>query len=182
MQILISGQQINLGDNFRVYAEGALDASVSKYFDEAVSADVKVTKEGSDIKTEVTVHPKTGAIVRASAVSADAYASLDGAVSRLSRQLRKYKNRLVEHKNQVVEMVDFSVIETSTDVEEVADAPVIIAEMQTQLPVCTVSEAVMRMDLEGLPALMFKNTAHGGLNLVYRRADGNIGWVDPKSK
>ncbi len=181
MQILISGQQINLGDNFRVYAEGALDSSVSKYFDEAVSADVKVTRDGSEIKAEVTVHPKTGAIVRASAISGDAYASLDGAVSRLSRQLRKYKNKLTEHK-AVVEMADMSVIEAVSETEEVGDAPVIVAEMQTQIPVCTVSEAVMRMDLEGLSALMFKNTAHGGLNMVYRRTDGNIGWVDPKNK
>lgn len=181
MQILISGQQINLGDNFRIYAEGALDSSVSKYFDEAVSADVRVTREGSEIKTELTVHPKTGAVIRSSASSADAYASLDGAISRLSRQLRKYKNKLTEHKN-IVEMADMSVIEAVNETEESVDAPVIIAEMQTQIPVCTVSEAVMRMDLEGLPALMFKNTAHGGLNMVYRRADGNIGWVDPKQK
>ena len=181
MQILISGQQINLGDNFRVYAEGAIDSAVSKYFDEAVSADVRVTRDGSDIKTELTVHPKTGAVIRSSAVSADAYASLDGAVSRLSRQLRKYKHKLVEHKS-VVEMADMSVIEAVAESEEAVDAPVIIAEMQTELPVCTVSEAVMRMDLEGLPALLFKNTAHGGLNMVYRRSDGNIGWVDPKQK
>ena len=181
MQILISGQQINLGDNFRVYAEGALDSSVSKYFDEAVSADVRVTREGGEIKTELTVHPKTGAVIRSSASSADAYASLDGAISRLSRQLRKYKNKLTEHKN-IVEMADMSVIEAVNETEESVDAPVIIAEMQTQIPVCTVSEAVMRMDLENLPALMFKNTAHGGFNMVYRRADGNIGWVDPKQK
>ena len=179
MQILISGQQINLGDNFRIYAEGALDSSVSKYFDEAVSADVRVTREGSEIKTELTVHPKTGAVIRSSASSADAYASLDGAISRLSRQLRKYKNKLTEHKN-IVEMADMSVIEAVNETEESVDAPVIIAEMQTQIPVCTVSEAVMRMDLENLPALLFKNTAHGGLNMVYRRSDGNIGWVDPK--
>ena len=179
MQILISGQQINLGDNFRVYAEGALESSVSKYFDEAVSADVRVTREGSEIKTELTVHPKTGAVIRSSASSADAYASLDGAVSRLSRQLRKYKNKLTEHKN-IVEMADMSVIEAVNETEEAVDAPVIIAEMQTEIPVCTVSEAVMRMDLENLPALLFKNTAHGGLNMVYRRSDGNIGWVDPK--
>ncbi len=181
MQILISGQQINLGDNFRIYAEGALDSSVSKYFDEAVSADVRVTRDGSEIKTELTVHPKTGAVIRSSASSADAYASLDGAVSRLSRQLRKYKNKLTERKS-VVEMADMSVIEAVNETEDSVDAPVIIAEMQTQIPVCTVSEAVMQMDLENLPALLFKNTAHGGLNMVYRRSDGNIGWVDPKQK
>lgn len=181
MQILISGQQINLGDNFRIYAEGALDSSVSKYFDEAVSADVRVTRDGGEIKTELTVHPKTGAVVRSSATSADAYASLDGAISRLSRQLRKYKNKLTAHKS-VVEMADMSVIEAVNETEEAVDAPVIIAEMQTEIPVCTVSEAVMRMDLESLPALLFKNTAHGGFNMVYRRSDGNIGWVDPKQK
>ena len=73
-----------------------------------------------------------------------------------------------------------SVIEAVAESDEAVDAPVIIAEMQTEIPVCTVSEAVMRMDLENLPALLFKNTAHGGLNMVYRRSDGNIGWVDPK--
>lgn len=181
MQILISGQQINLGDSFRIYAEGALDAVVSKYFDEAVSADVRVNRDGADIKTEITVHPKTGAVARACATSADAYASLDGAISRLSRQLRKYKNKLTDHKT-VVEPADMSVIEAISETEEAADAPVIIAEMQTHIPVCTVSEAVMQMDLENLPALLFKNTAHGGLNMVYRRSDGNIGWVDPKNK
>ncbi len=182
MQILISGQQITLGDNFRSYAENALETAVSKYFDGAISADIRVTKDGNNIKTELTVNPATGSIVRASALSADAYASLDGAVSRLARQLRKYKNKLVERKNQVVELVDMAVIESDSQEEEAQEAPIIIAEMQTELPVCTVSAAVMKMDLEGLPALLFKNTAHGGLNMVYRRADGNIGWVDPKNK
>ncbi len=182
MQILISGQQITLGDNFRSYAENALETAVSKYFDGAISADIRVTKDGNNIKTELTVNPATGSIVRASALSADAYASLDGAVSRLARQLRKYKNKLVERKNQVVELVDMAVIESDSQEEEAQEAPIIIAEMQTELPICTVSAAVMKMDLEGLPALLFKNTAHGGLNMVYRRADGNIGWVDPKNK
>ncbi len=182
MQTLISGQQINLGDSFRAYAEETLDASVSKYFEDVVNADIRISRDGGEIKAELTVHPITGAVVRSSATSADAYAALDGAVSRLSRQLRKYKNRLVEHKSQAVEMVDMSVIDSAADETEASDAPVIVAEMQTALPTCTVSEAVMRMDLEGLPALMFKNPAHDGLNMVYRRSDGNIGWVDPKNK
>ena len=181
MQILISGQQINLGDNFRIYAEGALDSSVSKYFDEAVSADVRVTRDGSEIKTELTVHPKTGAVVRSSATSADAYASLDGAISRLSRQLRKYKNKLTAHKS-VVEMADMSVIEAVNETEEAVDAPVIIAEMQTEIPVCTVSEAVMHMDLVNECAIMFRNSANNHISMVYRRKDGNIGWVEPKTE
>lgn len=182
MQILISGQHLSLGDNFRIYAEGAIDAAVSKYFDEAISSDVKVIKNGKEFKTEITVHPMAGSAVVASAASSDAYASLDGAVSRLSRQLRKYKHKLVEHKTQPVEMVQLSVIDTESDTKESVDSPIIIADMQTELPTCSVAQAVMRMDLEGLPALMFKNTTHGELNMVYRRNDGNIGWVNPSNK
>ena len=88
---------------------------------------------------------------------------------------------MVGHKYSSVEMVDMSVIDAEEDKEEVGDAPVIIAEMQTELPICTVATAVMRMDLADVPALMFRNIAHGGLNMVYRRADGNIGWVDPQA-
>ncbi len=182
MQIIITGQQINLGDNFRDYAEKALDTAVSKYFEEAVSADIKISKEGAEIKAEISVHPKSGALVRSTGFSADAYASFDDAVAKMARQLRKYKNKLTDRKNQVVEMAHMSVIDTKDDAEEAVDAPVIIAEMQTQIPVCTVSAAVMQMDLEGLTALLFKNDATGRFNMVYRRADGNIGWVDPKNK
>lgn len=182
MQIIITGQQINLGDNLRSYAEKALDAAVSKYFADAISADVRVIKEGEEIKTDITVHPISGALVKVTGYSADAYASFDGAVAKLSRQLSRYKNRLTDHRAEPVEMVDMAVIDAKEDEEEVGDAPVIIAEMQTELPICTVSGAVMRMDLAGLPALMFKNSAHGGLNMVYRRVDGNIGWIDPKNK
>ena len=182
MQIIITGQQINLGDNLRSYAEKALEAAVSKYFSDAISADVHVIKEGEEIKTDITVHPISGAMVKTTAFSADAYASFDGAVAKLSRQLSRYKNRLTDHRAEPVEMVDMAVIDAKEDEEEVGDAPVIIAEMQTELPICTVSGAVMRMDLAGLPALMFKNSAHGGLNMVYRRVDGNIGWIDPKNK
>lgn len=182
MQILITGQQINLGDNFRDYAEKAIDSAVSKYFEAAVSADIRVVKDGAGIRSEITVHPKTGALICGTGSSNDAYAALDDAVSKIARQLRKYKNRLTDHQAAPVELVDMSVINDQDDAEVAGDAPVIIAEMQTELPLCTVSAAVMRMDLAGLPALMFKNTAHGGLNMVYRRSDGNIGWIDPKQK
>lgn len=182
MQIIITGQQINLGDNLRSYAEKALENAVSKYFADAISADVRILKEGDEIRTEIAVHPISGSLIKTTAYSADAYASFDGAVAKLSRQLGRYKNRLTEHKIQSVELVDMAVIDAREEDEEVGDAPIIIAEMQTELPLCSVSGAVMRMDLAGLPALMFKNSAHGGLNMVYRRSDGNIGWIDPKNK
>ncbi len=182
MQTLITGQQLNLGDNYREYAEKALDNTVSKYFEEAVSADVRVAKEGAMVRAEITVHPQSGALIRASGVSSDAYAAFDEAAGKIARQLRKYKNKLVDRKNQVVEVAHMAVIESSDTEEQAGDAPVIIAEMQTNIPVCTVSAAVMQMDLEGLPALLFKNVANGSLNMVYRRSDNNIGWVNPTDK
>ncbi|MBE6449473.1 MAG: ribosome-associated translation inhibitor RaiA [Alphaproteobacteria bacterium] len=183
MQITITGKQLHLGDNMQTYAENNLSAVVEKYFDDAVNASALFSKEGDLIKAEVSVHPASGALLKGSAQGSDAYAAFDQACERIATQLRRYKNRLAEHKNEKFEMVDISVIE-SEDEEELTTgtAPVIIAEMQTELPICSVSGAVMRMDLADLPALMFRNSAHGGLNMVYRRPDGNIGWVDPKTK
>lgn len=180
MQIIITGQQIDLGNSLRTYIESALEGTVAKYFDDAVSADVRVFKEKNEVKTEITVRPIAGVLVKGSGTSGDPYTSFDEAVSKAARQLRRYKNKMTDHQAVPVEKVAAAVIEVDQAGEEVADAPVIIADMETELPVCTVAGAVMRMDLEGLPALMFRNTAHGGLNMVYRRNDGNIGWIDPK--
>jgi len=184
MQITITGKQLHLGDNMQSYAEKNLDAIVDKYFDTAVNGSVIFSKDGDAIKAEVSVHPATGALLKGTAKGADAYVAFDQACERIARQLRKYKNRLAEHKNEKFEMVDLSVIDNEEEKDDVpvGDAPVIIAEMQTELPVCSVSGAVMHMDLADLPALMFRNSTHGGLNMVYRRADGNIGWIDPKNK
>ena len=182
MQITITGKHIHLGDNMQAYAENSIAGVVDKYFGSAVSSDILFSKEGDAIKAEIIVHPNSGALLKGTAKAADAYVALDQAVARIGRQLSRYKNRLTDHRAEPVEMVDMAVIDAKEDEEEVGDAPVIIAEMQTELPICTVSGAVMRMDLAGLPALMFKNSAHGGLNMVYRRPDGNIGWIDPKNK
>ncbi len=184
MQITITGKQLHLGDNMQAYAEQNLSAVIEKYFDDVVNASVLFSKDGDAIKAELSVHPRTGTLLKGSAKGTDAYVAFDQACERIGAQLRKYKARLTEHKNEKFEMVDVSVIESedSKDEVEAGIAPVIVAEMQAELPICSVSGAVMRMDLADLPALMFRNSAHGGLNMVYRRADGNIGWVDPKNK
>ncbi|MBP5343563.1 MAG: ribosome-associated translation inhibitor RaiA [Alphaproteobacteria bacterium] len=182
MQINITGHQIDLGDSWRSYTTEKVADIAGKYFPNAVDANVKVSRSGELLKTEITVHPVAGAVVVSESVAGDAYASVDGALAKMNRQLGKYKNKLVGHKYSTVEMVDMAVIDAEEDKDAVGDAPVIIAEMQTELPLCTVATAVMRMDLAGLSAMMFRNTAHGGLNMVYRRADGNIGWIDPKNK
>ncbi len=182
MQITITGKQINVGENMQAYAEKNLEAVVEKYFNSALDATVVFSREGEQIKADVTVRPQTGSLLKGSSMAGDAYISFDRACDRIARQLSKYKNRLKDHQTQKVELVDMSVLSSEENVEPVGTAPAIIAEMQTELPVCSVSGAVMRMDLADLPALMFRNSAHGGLNMVYRRPDGNIGWVDPKDK
>ena len=171
-----------MGDSLREYAEKAMEGTVSKYFQDAVRADVHVAKDGAHIKTEITVHPTSGAVIRVSGSSGDAYAAFDGAMEKLNRQLRKYKNRLVDQKSHKRESVSVSVISAENDADEVGAAPVIIAETAESLPVCPVSAAVMYMDLAGISCLVFKNPDSGILNAVYRRADGNIGWINPKSK
>lgn len=182
MHINITGKQLKIGENMQSYAERNLMAAVEKYFGDAIDASVLFSREGEQIKAEVVVHPQTGALLKGKAMAGDAYVAFDRACDRIARQLSKYKNRLKDQQQQKVELVDLSVLSHEEDEEPTGTAPVIVAEMQTQLPVCSVSGAVMRMDLEDLPALMFRNSAHGGLNMVYRRSDGNIGWVDPKDK
>lgn len=182
MQIQISGQHINLGESLQTYAKESIEKTVQKYFPNPIDAEIKITKEGGHIKTEITVHPAMGLTLRAELSSTDAYSSFDGAVVKMSRQLSRYKNKLLSHKGGVpAQTAELSVIDSESEKEEVtSEAPAIIAEMQTQIPECSVSEAVMYMDLAGLPALLFKNKATNSFNMVYRRADGNIGWVNPK--
>ena len=181
MQITLTGHQIDLGASWREYAEKAIDGVVTKYFEKAREATVSVSHEGTDFKTEITVRPGIGLKISSSGQAVDAYGALDEALRKMGRQLKKYKNKMVEHKADSLQKVAVSVLSAPTE-EPIGDAPVIIAEMQEDMPTCTVSQAVMQMDLAGLPAYLFRNSAHGELNMVYRRNDGNIGWVDPNNK
>ena len=181
MQITLTGHQIDLGASWREYAEEAITSVVQKYFENAHEALVYVSHEGSDFKTEITVRPGAGLVVSASGQAVDAYGALDEALRKMGRQLKKYKNKMVEHRADSLQKVAVSVLSAPQE-EPIGDAPVIIAEMQEDMPTCTVGQAVMQMDLAGLPAYLFRNSAHGELNMVYRRSDGNIGWVDPNNK
>ena len=116
MQITITGKQLRLGDNMQAYAEKNLSAVVEKYFDDAVNASALFSKEGDLIKAEVSVHPASGSLLKGSAQGADAYVAFDQACERIASQLRKYKNRLTEHKNEKFEMVDVSVTGFATGV------------------------------------------------------------------
>ncbi|MCQ2914778.1 MAG: ribosome-associated translation inhibitor RaiA [Alphaproteobacteria bacterium] len=183
MEIAITGKQIDIGSSLRSYVEEHIEAAVKKFFENPLSASISFSKVGGGlIRSDISVHPISGVSIQGSAETGDAYASFDGACERISKQMQRYKKRLTNHKFDTepvnVAVIEPEVAEDSLPSEEAA--PVVIAEMQTELPLCTVSGAVMRMDLADVPALMFRNIAHGGLNMVYRRSDGNIGWIDPQ--
>tara|TARA_R110002110_G_scaffold198246_3_gene408462 strand:- start:6 stop:581 length:576 start_codon:yes stop_codon:yes gene_type:complete len=185
MQISIRGRHIDLGDAFREHAEVRLGELISKYFEKAIEASVTVDKDSSDIEVGISVHVHRGMLIQGTGEAADVYVAFDQAADRIAKQLRRYKRRLTKHprSDEPVEAQQYVLAPESSEKEELEEAawePMVVAEMATDIVTCTVSGAVMRMDLADQPALMFRNSAHGGLNMVYRRPDGNIGWLDPR--
>ena len=185
MNITVNSKHMDVGDSLRAHAESNLADSVSKYFDRALDATITFSKAKHDFfNVEVTVHAGRGLTVHGHAEAADAYPAFDQALERISKQLRRYKRKLVNHhqKGEGEELLSaqYSIL-APHEGEEIAeeDNPAIIAEMPHDIATLSVSEAVMRLDLGNLPVVVFKNGSHGGINIVYRRNDGNVGWVDP---
>lgn len=192
MQIKVSGKQVDVGDALRTHVEERLSAGVPKYLDRVTQCDVVISREAHQFRADIVLNTGThsGIVVKGRGDAADAHAAFDVAAEKIEKQLRRYKRRLTDHhKNDRDASVSLSeaesratkyVLASRADEEEATEeAPLIIAEKATAVESLTVSEAVMRMDLADLPALMFYNKANGRLNTVYRRADGNISWVDP---
>ncbi len=186
MQIQISGKNIDTGEALRGHVETRLGDAVGKYFDRTVDAHVTFTKEGYAFRCDCQVHLSSGMTLQAHAESADVYASFDSAMERMEKRLRRYKRRLKNHHNEragreaILEAPAFVIrSEEEENSEPESLEPVIVAEGTERVPHLTVGEAVMAMELQEQPVLMFRNSAHGGFNVVYRRADGNVGWVDP---
>ncbi len=185
MDISIKGKNLDIGDALKGHVEDHLSSAVTKYFMRALDASVVFTREGRDLRADISVHPgPRGMVVQGGSESNDAFAAFDGALERISKQLRRYKRRLNDHHKghpeDTLPALQY-VIQPEHDDEEVDvdGQPAIIAEMPTEIATLSVSEAVMRMDLADTPVTMFRNSASGRLNIVYRRADGNIGWIDP---
>lgn len=185
MDIVIKGKGLDVGDAFRGHVEDTLGHAVGKYFSKAHDAMVTISREAHLFRADITVHPIRGLVVKGHATANDAYAAFDGSLERIAKQLRRYKRRLTDHhKGRTGEEstpAQQYIIAPESEEEElpVDGQPAIIAELPTEIATLSVGEAVMRMDLADLPALMFKNRVNGGLNVVYRRPDGNIGWIDP---
>lgn len=185
MRIQVSGQQIDIGEALQTHVRSRLDAGVAKYFDDPVDGTVTFARDGNDYRADCSVHLKSGMVLHAEGRSVDIHASFDQAVERMEKRLRRYKRRLKDHharpRAEALPAQAFVIAGGVEGAEEPASLePLIIAETPAQVRTLTVGEAVMQLDLGEAPALLFRNSAHGGLNVVYRRPDGNIGWIDPK--
>ena len=189
MQLSVTGKQLDVGDALRTHVEESLQASVGKYFDNAIEANVVFSRVAHRYRTDISVHVGRGILVQSHAEVNEPYPAFDAALERLGKRLRRHKRRLRNHHKGAKEKflpaqqyILAGETEESLAEENEKQWPVIIAEMATEIPMLTVEEAVMRLDLGELPALMFSNSAHRGLNMVYRRSDGNIGWIDPQGE
>ncbi|MEM8752537.1 MAG: ribosome-associated translation inhibitor RaiA [Pseudomonadota bacterium] len=183
MRIQVSGKQLDVGDALRSHVETELAAAVSKYADQVLDAEVVFSRDAHSYKADAVVKLGRGLTAKASDKANEIYAAFDGLAEKIEKQVRRYKRRLKQHRGDAADHVSAAayVLQGATDDDEHSDslAPVVIAEMQTKLPSLSVGEAVMQMELESASFLMFRNDANGRFNLVFRRDDGNIGWVDP---
>jgi len=185
MQLTITGKQIDIGNALRMHVEGRMMQSVGKYFDRPIDGSVTFSRDGHEYRADCTVHLASGLHLQAQGRSTDIHASFDGAIERMEKRLRRYKRRIRDHHSGARAAGESSparehVIASLGDGESEPDTlnPVVVSENPTQLRSLTVGEAVMQLDLMEAPAFVFRNSAHGEINVVYRRADGNIGWIE----
>lgn len=186
MEISVKGKHVDVGDALRGHAEDQLQSSVTKYFENALDSTVIFSKENHNFRADISVHASRGMVMQGGGAAGDAYGAFDAALGRISKQLRRYKSRIRNHhhngpSDDELVLAQYSILasEGEDELPEKSE-PTIVAELPHKIATLTVSEAVMRMDLAHAPVLMFRNRAHGGLNVVYHREDGNIGWIDPK--
>lgn len=192
MTIVVSGKNLDLGDALRDYALDRIEQAIEKYFNRPVSGQMFIEKAHGTFSANCSLHLHSGFNVQTSGSAGDAYASVDDASNKLEKQLRRYKRRLKNHhghahggaretQNDAIDYVighrdDEHDDDTAEDL-----SPPIIAEQLTVVRHLSVSDAVMQLDLSDSPVVIFRNASHGQINIIYRRPDGNIGWIDPSA-
>lgn len=187
MQFHISGRHVELGESFQAHVEKRLSDGFSKYLDRITNVDVVVSKAAHhQFQVDIHGNPGThgGVVLKSQGNAGEVYAAFDDAATKAEKQLRRYKRRLKDHHRSDEKLATAKkyVLQTESHDDELSEegAPVVLAEKSTNIEKLTVSQAVMKMDLADLPALLFFNSGTGRINVVYRRADGNISWVDPQ--
>jgi ribosomal subunit interface protein len=192
MQITVSGKQVDLSDALRTRVQNNLDSIAAKYFDHALDAQVTFGRARSFFTCDITIHAGRGLILRGEGEAADANSAFDDAAEHIAKRLRRYRRRVNEHardianrerpeaaRQYVLREVEPGEARAGAEAGANATYATVIAEAPTEIALLSVSDAVMRMDLADAPVLMFRNSASGELNVIYRRSDGNIGWIDP---
>ena len=188
MRTQISGKQIDIGESLQLYENEGIDTIVGKFAGRPTDAQVVFSKSAHEFVCETTVHLSTGLNVQAKGKSTEIYSAFESCSEKMETQLRRYKRRLKDHHKDRAEPVELSGASSyilasesgSEDAEPETLSPIIVAEMETKIPTLSVGEAVMQMELAGSPVLLFRKEGKEGLNVVYRREDGNIGWIDPQ--
>lgn len=185
MQLHISGRHVDLGESFQTHVEKRLSDGLGKYLERITSVDVVVSKAAhQQFRVDILGNPGThdGVVIKSQGDASEIYAAFDDAATKAEKQLRRYKRRLKgHHRGGAVAARKYVLQPEAVDAElEEEGAPVVLAEKPTSIEHLSVSQAVMKMDLADLPALLFFNSGTGRINVVYRRADGNISWVDPE--
>lgn len=181
----ITGKHIDVGDALRTHVEESLGAIVEKYAGRPTDAQVIFSRDGHEFCCEATVHLSSGLTAQAKARATEIYAAFDGCAEKMEKQLRRYKRRLKNHHAsrtgpvEVLGGASYILAGDEEGEEPETLTPIIVAEMETRIPTLSVGEAVMQMELAGAPVLVFRNEKGDGLNVVYRRDDGNVGWIDP---
>jgi ribosomal subunit interface protein len=192
MRVQIAGRHVDVGEALKVRINDDLGRTIEKYFARSGEALVTVGKVNSGFEVDCSLHLPSGMQLQAEGSGGDAYSAFGAALDKIEKRVRRYKRRLKNHHNtqkepfpaeQAAAYVLKSEQDEDGDVEEpraAEGAPLVIAETTVAVKTMTVSMAVMQLDLSDSPALLFRNAGTGGLNLVYRRGDGNVGWVDPQ--
>jgi len=182
---------MDLGEALRGRIESGLEAAVSKYFSRTGDARVFVSQQGPFVEVDCNVHLPSGIVLQSTGKAEDPYAALEDSLDKMEKRVRRYKRRLKDHHAaassplpsepaaEAIFQVNGHDVDEDDDVTEAPDSPLTVAETSVQIRTMSVSEAVMQLELQEVPALMFRNASHERLNMVYRRPDGHIGWVDP---
>lgn len=190
MRTQISGKQIDIGDALSTHVRTEITETIEKYGQSPTDAVVTFSRDAYKFLCDVVVHLSTGLTVQARGHAGEIYAAFEACRLKMDKQLRRYKRRLKDHYRARSEPVEFSaagtyVLSGDEDAWKTEDdsglQPIIVAEMETRVPTLSVGDAVMQMELSGSPMLVFRNEKHGGVNVVHRREDGNVGWIDPRN-
>jgi ribosomal subunit interface protein len=189
MRYQISGKQIDIGEALQTHVKAELGEVVEKYAQRPTDCIVVFSRVAHEFHCETVIHLSTGLTAQAKGHAGEIYAAFESCREKMDKQLRRYKRRIRNHHADRKGPVEFDggaqyILAANDDIEEAEPEtlqPVVIAEMEVKVPSITVGEAVMQMELAGQKMLVFRNEGHGGVNVVYRREDGNIGWIDPRN-